>query len=572
MFKQEGKVKRIKENWIIYVAGVLSIFKILLLMYYNWGINFDTAYDSMWYINKAYSIADGKWLGDYGVNTLIKNPGYAIFLAVNYLLKIPYGLALGVLIIISAYLFVKALAPIINNKYAKIVLFLAIVYNPIELSYPYRNAIVPWFALLSMASIIAIYLRYRAGIKQYIKWAILGFFSFGFFYILREDSIWLLPFMLVATVITIIKVIIKERKQIKTCVVRVVLILLPILGMVVFTNVISLINYHYYGIYTTNDRTTSYQVEVLDLIKKIDTGEVVNSQEWVSKEAMEKAIEVSPTLKSNEENIMSSFSIWGYNKKRGWADHDSCLWAMRTATDWGGYYTTSEATINYYKAIISELKEAYNNGTIKKRAGISLSKSSGLYQPIDLINAFISSVKTVTNRIDYYTCEVAYESVRSATSELDYNIVEDMLGTTLIRPDEMLEGNTSAIINNNCIKKELKFSHDVLMVNLRIFRVVSWISTVLACVGCIWFIIKTKLKTEEAKEISVITIGMLLESIFTSFVVSVFLSTYRTDMASYPDFYGYTQTLFAFTAILQFLGVYMLLNCINKKHFGIGDN
>ena len=86
---------KIDKKWLIAVAVLATILRIMLtnglMVYFVPG----TQYDDIMQISKAFSIIKGNWLGEYGSMTLVKGVGYPLIVAIFNFLNIPYILGFG---------------------------------------------------------------------------------------------------------------------------------------------------------------------------------------------------------------------------------------------------------------------------------------------------------------------------------------------------------------------------------------------------------------------------------------------------------------------------------------------
>ena len=64
----------------------------------------------------------------------------------------------------------------------------------------YRMAIVPGMVLVVFSGMIGLTLRKELPLKKQLPWAFLTGMALAFFWQIREDSVWILPFIAVMTV------------------------------------------------------------------------------------------------------------------------------------------------------------------------------------------------------------------------------------------------------------------------------------------------------------------------------------------------------------------------------------
>ena len=127
-------MKYIKKHWYIIVVLLLVIVRFLISYklpnFYIHGM----AYDDNLMISQFKSIVNGDYLGNYNNTTLIKGFVYPYVLALSDILKINFNTFLTILYILSCIYFVKSLKNIVDNKYALLIVFTVILFNPISYS------------------------------------------------------------------------------------------------------------------------------------------------------------------------------------------------------------------------------------------------------------------------------------------------------------------------------------------------------------------------------------------------------------------------------------------------------
>lgn len=349
-----------KNNYIILALFIfVSFFRVWLLYSNNWYINAETYYDSHLEINSVVNILAGNWMGSYNKFVLCKNPTYPIFLALLFILHIPYTYGIGLLMILSCLLFIKSIKPLVNNRLVLFFIYCFLLYNPVcrEVAYHYRNALQPWLILMTVSCIIGMYLRRNNNkLSELLPYSVIGMISMGAFWLLREDSIWFLPFALVAYLIGVISLVIDKEEK-KKIIKFAILSFLPIFGIILSVNLISAINYKTYGIYATNDRMQTNTAKLLGRLILIDDGSSLENDQWVSSETIELAKEVSPTFASFD---LHPFDQWS---KKG----DHSIWAIRDVLANSGYFVDAKETNKICGKVIKELDEGFKDGRLKRK-------------------------------------------------------------------------------------------------------------------------------------------------------------------------------------------------------------
>ena len=271
----EGIKEKIKNNkdiiFIVLIIILLSILKQYLVQGFPIIAYVMAGEDDALMVKFAYSILDGNWLGEYTYNTLMKGPTFPMLLALLYKLKLPYIFSITSLYTISCIVFMIAIRKIVKNKYAFIGLFAILLFNPIMygsniMQRIYRNSLIPSFALLITGSYIALFLRRNEKTRFSISWTLIAGISLSAFYYTREDSMWIVPFVLFMTVSIIIAKIMTEKKINLELLSKMIIAIIPIICLILFGKYISLKNEEYYGLRTKNVLTESKYTAAINSI------------------------------------------------------------------------------------------------------------------------------------------------------------------------------------------------------------------------------------------------------------------------------------------------------------------
>ncbi len=159
--------------------------------------------DDQMFLTLARNIAQGRWLGAYSQYTLAKGCGYPVFIALAFRLGIPLPLAEHGLYMAGCWLCVRALRPLLRHDGWALGLYAVLLWQPMGywLDGPgggniLRQNLYTPLALLVFAGLIGCHTRGRATAWARAGWALLLGLSLGWFWITREESIWIVPGML----------------------------------------------------------------------------------------------------------------------------------------------------------------------------------------------------------------------------------------------------------------------------------------------------------------------------------------------------------------------------------------
>lgn len=536
----------IKKHKILFsVLLFLTMFRIILATKIPLQLQADEAYDDFLFIKYAKSLVGFEWLGDFNYVTLVKGCSFSFFIAFNYILGIPYNLGLILLYIVSILIFIKSIRKLINNKYFLIGLYLFLLFSPMMLHYEnvqkvYRGGVILSFAIIIISGIIALYTRYNTNIKTLKKWSILTSLSLSYFWFLKEDSVWILPFVLVGIIISIFKLF-KEKYNKNEMIKRSVLIVMPLVLLVISNITYKSINYFKYGEYTITDRNGTYYKEVLSDLIKIDD-KSSDEKYWVTKSMMDKAYKASKSL-SVIEDIMNQKYKSTWTDETGEINGDIIFWVIREAfNEYGLYDHDGKYVNNYYKRIHNELTKAFNNGKLKKKNELYISSiSKGITK--DELPKFLNLLKDAKDSlITYKDNDLGlYPSTGGTTNLAFFNemtnsaFIWDNVDNRIYKPNDVALKVSNKIVD--FYKKTGKFLYYILVLE---FVIMS---------------IKLLFKKLKDKDVLLIMIGIFLSALVlflgTSFFCRFFYGTRRI--------YDYAASTIIFIEILEIFGMYYII-------------
>src|ERR1700722_2401157 len=115
---------------IIIIAVILRLVLVALLPIQSLT---QMVHDDALFVNHAFFIAHGQWLGPYNQTTLIKGAGYPLFIAACSLMHLPLKLAEHGVYSAACIAMFFALLPVIASSRARLILFLVLLFNPMML-------------------------------------------------------------------------------------------------------------------------------------------------------------------------------------------------------------------------------------------------------------------------------------------------------------------------------------------------------------------------------------------------------------------------------------------------------
>ena len=346
-----------------------------------WGI-VPAAYDDALMVQDAWNLSNGAWLGPYNEIILTKGIVYPLALCIARW----SGISIHVLVmaswIIASVLFVIAVNPLMKKVRYSLILLMILLLNPaFSNTYiflrVYRNSITMSEIMLIFSGAFGIYLRYRHEIKKTFFWVIVLSVGYVALVLSREDSVWILPFLIVFTIVTVILAV-KHYRSVKKVLIMGLCLSIPFVSVYSCKSLLSLKNERAYGKYLVNELSDGAFSKAMKTVYLAGPKENLPWDVTVSREKLEILFENSESLKDLEDEFEIIWSNWdiadrhpGDNEiEDGWF-----FWAFRDAAAKGGYFTDALSAERFFDRVDSELNTAIEQGDIE----------TGYYTPYALL-------------------------------------------------------------------------------------------------------------------------------------------------------------------------------------------
>jgi hypothetical protein len=240
---------------------LLIIVKLYLVSGQTLSANGGEAYDDKLFIDLANNISNGNWLGEYNNRTLIKGPFYPLWIAINYKLGMPLLFSQHLLYILSCVTFIGAIASIVRIRYL-LLIFVFILFNPISYSggvmtYVLRSGIYQSLSLIMISICIYFVLNYKYSQKINLFLFICFGIFLSAFWLTREESIWIIPFIVITYIVIFLKLV-TASYSLRFITKQILLLILPFFILLISIVTVSGLNKHYYGISTYNEPKSSF--------------------------------------------------------------------------------------------------------------------------------------------------------------------------------------------------------------------------------------------------------------------------------------------------------------------------
>lgn len=521
-------IAQIKKHSLMYYVVFLLVVKIILVC--NLPIYFisGAGHDDLLMLKHAVSLVNLKWLGSYSSFTLIKGAFFPMFLSVMKGLAVPYLIAITMFYHFGCYIFVRGIKDVFKKPIYKFVLFTALVFNPVSFSIEtfqraYRSALTPAQVLIIMGCLFAIYLRLEQPAKKLVPWLVLAGLALASMWLTREDSIWILPFVLGSIGVTMGVLIHSYRKDLeKESLKKAFMCIIPIVILIVSTLMVSAVNYRYYGVFTTNEISNSNFTKVLKSLYSVKPMEDI-AYVSVPRSTFVAIYKVSPTLNSIYSELEMALDKWDKNSGRlsgdGEIEDGWLMWALRDGVEIAGYYKNAQRTDQFYLDVHNEIQKAIADGKLESRSTMPSALMSPWRKsyPERLAKAVIYTFRFVAS----YE-RIVPQLLKNADTHMSYsNTFEWMTNSNLIfHSDEDYTPNRR--LDNVMYKLDTFIAKAYEVTGLPLF--------ILSLVGFMYLtllIILKKWRTQYVSDIWLITMSMLLS------MVMLFLGISYTHISAY---------------------------------------
>lgn len=360
------------------------------------------AYDDQLMVELANNIINGRWLGEYNCLTLVKGVFFPLFIAFINKLHIPFLIGQELFYVLACIFVTFVMEEKIKNKNISIIIFLILLFNPItfssELCRVYRDGVYTSLVLYLIGFTYAIFLKRKYDYKKLIKYFIGLGFTVSSMLLCREESIWIMPFLLIVTTITIIFII--KEKEVEQKIKKCSLYSIPIIIIVLTNLIVCTLNYKYYGVFQLNQYWSKEFKEAYGALTRVIPEKEI-AKVPVTRETMQRIYEVSPKFKELQEYLESeiglAWSVCGdgpYKEIQGGWIH----WALIRAVESKGYYENASKANKFYEEMADEINTAIEQGKIE---GLKHKRVSNVIR-FDF-NDIIKTIKKCKDTIKYQT-------------------------------------------------------------------------------------------------------------------------------------------------------------------------
>jgi hypothetical protein len=355
-------------------AFVLVLIKLWLVAGQTMMAIGDSPHDDRLFLKLAASLLQGEWLGPYTDRTLAKGPFYSIFIAATFLLGVPLFTAVHVLYATACGVLVRALKPLRLGTVITFALFVLLLFNPVTYDTRHhfqvlRQTIIPFLSLFIAAGIVGLAARRHEPARRQLPWTLLLGATLGFFWITREESVWILP------AVTLPGLWIGwntwRARSADNARARLAVLMLSLAVWIAIPLALSALNFRHYGIFTTCEfKRDEFKAAYGALTR-------VTPAHWhphvpVARETRERIYAVSPAFARLQPLLEGKVGDnWAFNSaylgiplEEREISGGGFMWALRDAVQRSGLSPDGDAAMAYYSRLAAEVNTACDNGQL----------------------------------------------------------------------------------------------------------------------------------------------------------------------------------------------------------------
>lgn len=344
--------------------------------------------DELTFLLQAHGLLAGHWLGPYTAVTLVKVPFYSMFLASSFLAGIPVLMAQQLVYVAACAFFLVAIRPAIPTwqTWRLLLLYAWLLFNPMSFlggSRLLRNHLYASLGVLLIASALAVMIRIDWDAKLVFAWSVAFGIVLSAQWLTREESSWVLPFLLVNTFVTGWLMWRSCRDRWRR---NFVLLALPyvLLGLSVLT--VDVRNKTKYGIFATNEFQSRQFSDVMGALYRVNQQLPRRQYVVVPKETRERIYSASPTFAELRPSLESPGQNWttllSCQYYQVCTDNDVVygwfIWEIRGAAGVAGHGRSALELAQFFEQIASEINSACASGRLSCRG-----KRSSVIPPWD---------------------------------------------------------------------------------------------------------------------------------------------------------------------------------------------
>lgn len=330
-------------------------------------------YDDMLFIKLAKSIADGYWLGQFSQFTLMKGPGYPLFLAATYWSGLPVTFTHALFYCSALAAFSWVVFKLSKSYPLALSIFIISLWHPksFEVARVVRDAIYSGQVILFLAAFLY-GLFIAPTLKKRVTWGIISGIILGWIWLTREEGVWLLGGIFIMSVFAILR---EAETKSKT---RMAIPIIAVFVAFIFVHLsFGLCNQFVYGRFLGVDVKEKNFQAALKAMESVRVGERIPYLS-VPRKARLEIYSVSPRFAElrkfiDPEGGASPWEAGGCSFRPttcGDIGNGFYLWAVRDAADKLGYFASPQIAADYFGSIAEDVTKACKDGRLTCESNI----------------------------------------------------------------------------------------------------------------------------------------------------------------------------------------------------------
>ena len=354
------------------VCLLIGICLLYLVVYMNAPVAVfaNADHDDGYFLRTAQHLARGEWFGPFNQMTLIKGPGYSFFLAAAAWLGMPSTLLQAVLALVSAGTLGWVVCRLSGSRLFGLLIFLVVLWHPALVAHRIiRDSIYSELTILTFAA-LAFAIFAPVGTSKRIAWALLAGGALGWFWLTREEGIWIVPGLTVLVFGGGVVAALERRKILWNVIAPMGITLMVCLFVqLLFAG----LNYKAYGSFVGVDMK---ERQFAGALRAIQAAGAPTMRPYLvpTRAARQQLYAVSPTFATLRDYFdpPNSPSPWQagcplYPQTCGDIAVGWLQWALRDAAASKGHYASPAKAEAFFASVRDEVETACRQGTIKCR-------------------------------------------------------------------------------------------------------------------------------------------------------------------------------------------------------------
>lgn len=359
-------------RWFWTVVAVSTFLYAVFNLHLLAKVRADAGFDDALFFRHAISILHGHWLGPYSNLTLMKGPGYPLFLAANAVVGLPITLTQSLLYAAACAFMASTLYRMCGRTSVALVTFLILEWHPAILEF--RTIIrddISAAQVLLILSFCCRFLFLEASMRRRLAWAVAGGLMLGWAWLTREDSGWILPGLFVMFGLHLLRLR-NDNRAMATIAGSIATFGASSLAVV---GTIAAINLAVYGTFLEVDFKSPSFLKALTMLQSVRVGDPVPHVP-VPDKVRQAVYKVSPAFASLEPYFDGPGRGWtgpGCENMPSTCGDIAGGWfefALRDAAASQGYYATPASAAGFYNRLWREVHQACQSGQLTCRRNL----------------------------------------------------------------------------------------------------------------------------------------------------------------------------------------------------------